>query len=187
MTRAAAVSFQPALRWHDLTPATRAALEGKLAGLYGHEQDDEAFDSLAVDKQQALLIFVRRLRELKLWDAVRRVENVYGEGGTGMNFAAWPLLESTLRGRADFTTWFARHTDTAGGFLERHRASAALHILYVDEEGKRRWAAHFDLYNPWASPLNAWRHLLHEKVRRGTPGWRTISAALWGSAAELLV
>jgi hypothetical protein len=174
------------LRWRDLSPRTRAALARRLEGLYGHERDESAFDSLAVDKQQALLIFARRWRELKLWDVVRRVENVYGEGGVGINFSAWPLLESTLRGRGDFTPWFAAHRDTDGGFLERGRPRAALHILYVDDV-ERRWAAHFDLYNPWSSPVNAWRHLLHEKIRGETPGWRNISAALWDSPGERLV
>lgn len=173
------------LGWRELDAETRASLQGKLAGLYGHERDESAFDSLAVDKQQALLILMRRFAELKLWDTVRRVENVYGEGGTGMNFAAWPLLESTLRRRDDFTAWFATHGDTTGGFLERGRTRAALHLLYVDDAGRqqqpeqRRWAAHFDLYNPWASPVNAWRHLLHEKLRHETPGWRVIKSALW--------
>lgn len=171
------------LNWRELKGDARAGLERKLEGLYGHERDESAFDSLAVDKQQALLILMRRLRELKLWDAVRRVENVYGEGGTGMNFSAWPFLESTLRRRDDFTDWFATHGDTQGGFIERGRARAALHILYVEGE-PRRWAVHFDLYNPWASPLNAWRHLLREKLRRETPGWRVIRTALWNSAED---
>jgi hypothetical protein len=171
------------LNWRELNEDARRALRGKLKGLYGHDGDESAFDALAVDKQQALLILVRRLRELKLWDTVRRVENVYGEGGTGLNFAAWPLLESTLRKRSDFTSRFARHGDTTGGFLERGKALAALHILYVDQ-GKRRWAAHFDLYNPWASPANAWRHLLHEKLRHETPGWRAIRSALWNRRAR---
>ena len=170
---------QARLSWRELNADARAALQGKLEGLYGHERDESAFDALAVDKQQALLILVRRLRELKLWDTVRRVENVSGEGGTGMNFAAWPLLESTLRRRKDFTSWFATHGDTAGGFLERGKALAALHILYVEDGERRSWAAHFDLYNPWASPASAWRHLLHEKLRHETPGWRAIRAALW--------
>lgn len=171
------------LCWRELTPDTRASLERKLEGLYGNERDESAFDALAVDKQQALLIIVRRWRELKLWDTVRRVENVYGEGGTGMNFAAWPLLESTLRRRNDFTRLFARHGDTTGGFLERGKGRGSLHILYVDER-ERRWAAHFDLYNPWASPLNAWRHMLHEKIRHETPGWRVIRSALWNSKED---
>lgn len=166
------------LRWRELTLERRAALERKLEGLYGYERDEDAFDSLSVDKQQALLLLARRWRDLKLWDAVRRVTNVYGEGGVGMNFTAWPLLESTLRRRGDFTRWFAAHGDTAGGFLERGRQRASLHILYVEDAG-RRWAAHFDLYNPWASPINAWRHLLHEKLRQETPDWRVIRAALW--------
>ncbi len=173
------------LRWLDLTANTRAALARKLEGLYGHVRDENAFEALEVDKQQALLIILRRWRELRLWDTVRRVENVYGEGGVGMNFSAWPLLESTLRRRKDFTTRFATHRDTTKGFLERGRERAALHILYVEDK-ERRWAAHFDLYNPWSSPANAWRHLLHEKFRDETPDWRNIGAALWDSPGAYL-
>jgi hypothetical protein len=176
------VPSETRLTWRELTPDTRAALERKLEGLYGHERDETAFDALVVDKQQALLILVRRWRELRLWDTVRRVTNVYGEGGVGMNFDAWPLLESTLRRRDDFTRWFATHGDTTGGYLERKKLLGSLHVLYVDDE-RRHWAAHFDLYNPWASPMNAWRHLLHEKLRRETPDWRVIRAALWDPAA----
>ena len=168
------------LRWSSLSPRAREALEGKLAGLYGAARDEDAFDSLAVDKQQALLILARRFIELGLWDAVRGVGNVYGEGGVGMNFSAWPVLRSGLEMRGDFTARFARHTDTSGGFLERGVGRASLHVLYVDREGGgREWAAHFDLYNPWASPLNAWRHLLNEKLRGLTPDWREIGGSLW--------
>lgn len=166
------------LRWRELEEPLRADLEGRLKGLYGSVNDESAFDSLVVDKQRALLILLRRFRELNLWRAVRRVENVYGEGGVGMNFAAWPILKSTLESRGDFTRRFANHSDTTGGFLERSRTRGALHVLYIDDAEARRWAAHFDLYNPWASPLNAWRHLLHEKLKGETPDWRTIKRAL---------
>ena len=64
----------------------RVELQQKLAGLYGRGGDAEAFDALELDKQQSLLIFVRRLNHLQLWSVVRRVENVYGTGGVGMNF-----------------------------------------------------------------------------------------------------
>lgn len=166
-------------RWRELSPEIRAALDRKLKGLYGAESDESAFDSLSLDKQQALLILRRRLRELGVWEtAVRRVTNVYGEGGVGMNFDAWPVLASTLRAHPDFTTRFARHGDTSGGFLEKGKTHASLHFLYVDN-GKRQWATHFDLYNPWASPLNAWRHLWREKIRHQTPDWRIISESLW--------
>ena len=104
------------LSWRELSAATRQALEGKLVALYGARRDEVAFDALAVDKQQALLILARRWRELKLWETVRSVLNVYGEGGVGMNFAAWPLLESTLDRRDDFTRRFATHSDTDGAF-----------------------------------------------------------------------
>jgi hypothetical protein len=178
MKRSSPVTARRELSWRELDAGVRAALEGKLKGLYGAERDEIAFDALSVDKQQALLLTVRRWRELELWETVRRVSNVYGMGGVGMNFTAWPLLASTLDRRSDFTRLFAKHGDTSGGFLERGRRLAALHILYVDGGDERSWAAHFDLYNPWVSPMNAWRHLLHEKMRRETPDWRVIRDAL---------
>ena len=153
-------------------------MECKLEGLYGGASDETVFDQLTVDKQQALLILVRRFQDLMLWNAVRRIENLYGEGGVGMNFLAWPYLKSTLERRANFTTFFARHRKTTRGFIERGTRRAALHILYSEERASKIWEAHFDLYNPWSSPLNAWHHLLHEKIRRETPDWRIIGASL---------
>jgi hypothetical protein len=173
------VDKAPTLRWRELPIRTREALDRRLEGLYGATRDEEAFNALAADKQWALLILARRFLELRLWEAVRRIENVYGEGGVGMNFDAWPMLYSTLKRREDFTSRFANHGDTTGGFIERGVGRASLHILYVDN-GKRRWAAHFDLYNPWASPMNAWRHLLNEKLRGYTPDWHAIGASIWG-------
>ena len=163
-------------RWLNLSQDTRDALEGKLKGLYGAGRDREAFDNLAVDKQQALLLLLHRLGELQLWGAVRRVENVYGEGGVGMNFRAWPELLSKLKGRRDFTARFARHKDNVAGFLERGRTRGSLHFLYQEERG-RVWGVHFDLYNPW-SLAGAVRHLLYEKLRGETPDWRAVRAAL---------
>ena len=145
--------------------------------MYGGGDDGEVFDSLAVDKQQALLIILRRFQSLGLWGTVHRVENLYGEGGVGMNFDAWPFIRSQLERRREFTAWFARHRGTSGGFVERGARRGCLHILYR-AKGRCKWEAHFDLYNPWVSPLNAWRHLLHEKMRKETPDWRTIAAAL---------
>lgn len=167
------------LEWDKLPETIRAALARKLEGLYGEARDGKIFDALAVDKQQALLILLRRFLALGFWDAVRRIENLYGEGGVGMNFLAWPLLKSKLESRAEFTTWFARHHNTTRGFIERGTGGrAALHLLYSDNTATRIWEAHFDLYNPWTSPLNAWRHLVHEKMRRETPDWRVIGASL---------
>ena len=163
------------LRWLMLSPQTKERLGRKLRGMYGATTDEAAFDSLGVDKQQALLLLAHRLEELGLWDSIRSVENVYGEGGVGMNFRAWPELAYRLQRRKDFTRLFAAHKDNDGGFLERARARASLHFLYTDEE-ERQWAVHFDLYNPWASPVNAWRHLLHEKIKGVTPDWRIVRA-----------
>jgi hypothetical protein len=165
------------IRWRNLPVNVRGALEGKLKGLYGVERDEEAFDNLAVDKQQALLLLTHRLGELHLWSSVRRVANVYGTGGVGMNFRAWPELLATLRRRKEFTARFARHRDNAGGFLERGRGLGSLHFLY-QEGAERMWAVHFDLYNPWASPASAWRHLLHEKLLGEAPDWRAVRRAL---------
>lgn len=172
------------LRWRELSPSARAALYRKLEGLYENARDEDAFNSLAVDKQQALLIIARRFIELNLWETVRRVGNVYGEGGVGMDFKAWPLLHSTLSRRKDFTSRFASHGDTTGGFIERGVGRASLHVLYVDN-GERRWAAHFDMYNPWASPLNAWRHLVIEKIHGYTPDWRAIGASIWNDPDDI--
>ena len=166
-----------ALRWRDLTEDERAALDRKLEGLYGGGSTKSVFDSLALDKQQALLILMRRLSVLELWSAVRHIENLYGTSGVGMSFRAWAFLKSSLEGREDFKTWFARHRQTSLGFIEKGTNRASLHILRDDSiEGS--WEAHFDLYNPWSSPLNAWRHLLHEKIRRETPNWRVVGRAL---------
>jgi hypothetical protein len=165
------------LRWLKLSHDVRdLLLARKLKGLYGAERDEDAFDNLDIDKQQALLLLAHRLNDLGLWDSVRRVENVYGMGGVGMNFRAWPGLLSGLQTRKDFTTLFAAHRDTAEGFIERARARVSLHFLCQDKE-ERRWAVHFDLYNPWSSPANALRHLLYEKIRGTTPDWRAVRAA----------
>lgn len=166
------------LRWRELSDEVRDALGPGIKGLYDAASTEAAFDNLTVDKQQALLLLLGRLRELSLWQSVRRVENVYGEGGVGMNFTAWPDLLSELKRRKDFTSRFASHRDCAGGFIEKGRARGALHFLYQVEGGRTSWAVHFDLYNPWSSPLNAWRHLLYEKVRGVTPDWRVVRAAL---------
>ncbi|MBA2732549.1 MAG: hypothetical protein H0U54_06620 [Acidobacteria bacterium] len=169
---------EPALAWSNLSETTRAALTRKLEGLYGGGGDEAIFDQLSVDKQQALLIFLRRFLSLELWDAVRRIENLYGEGGVGMSFSAWPYLKSMLDRRTGFTTLFARHHNTTRGFIERGTRRASLHILYNDAGARSHWEAHFDLYSPWTSPFSAWRHLLHEKIRRETPDWRVIGTSL---------
>ena len=164
--------------WQELPSEVREALTGKLKGLYGAERDESAFESLAIDKQQALLLLSGRLRQLDLWDFVRRVENIYGLGGVGMNFTAWPGLAAELQRRKEFTRRFARHSDVSGGFLERGPRQASLHFLYQDVDAGRKWGAHFDLYSPWSSPGSAWRHLLYEKLRGVTPDWRAIQSAL---------
>jgi hypothetical protein len=170
------------LSWDALPPPARAALAGRLAGLYGHDGDKAAFDSLAADKQHALLLFAGRLGALGLWGSVVRVANVYGEGGVGLEFESAADFSAALGAHPRFTRRFARHGDCAEGFLEKGRARAALHILRPAGPG-RRWAAHFDLHSPLASPASALRHFYAEKLRGRTPDWREIRSAL-GRADE---
>jgi len=163
------------LTWADLDAETRENLDSKLDGLYGFGSTPNAFSTIAIDKQQALLLLMRRLVALKLWDAVRLIDNVYGEGGVGIYFSAWPYLWSTLQRRKDFTRFFARHPHNSGGFLEKSRLNASLHFLYIDDGGpERHWHVHFDLYGPWGSPLTTARHLLREKFMARHPSWRDI-------------
>ncbi|HKR00388.1 MAG TPA: hypothetical protein VJT09_06930 [Pyrinomonadaceae bacterium] len=168
-----------ALKWLELPETSRLRLARKLEGYFGGTRDEEVFDSLSVDKQQALLILMRRLQDLGMWDTVNRVGNLWGMGGVGMHFSAWPSLESTIGRLDNFSSWFAKHPGTTRGFIERGTGRRpSLHVLYTEGEGHRGWEAHFDLYNPWTSPVNAWRHLLHEKIRHETPDWRVIGGSL---------
>ncbi|HLO00256.1 MAG TPA: hypothetical protein VK208_17485 [Pyrinomonadaceae bacterium] len=167
---------QPLL-WESLVAETREALSGKLSGLWGAESDAAAFNGCAVDKQQTLLILLSRLRAKALWHVINKIDNVYGEGGVGIGFSAWPFIESTLQRRKDFTRLFANHKDTSGGFYEKGRGEAVLHFLYV--EGKpRKWYVHFDLYSPVHSPASAIKHLRYEFLGKLTPDWRMIQSAL---------
>lgn len=161
------------ISWGDLSFEVRDSLSGKLVGLYGAQRDDSAFDALPEDKQQALLLLLGRLQEKRLWHVIRRIQNVYGLHGVGLSFRAWPLIESTLAGRADFTRLFANHRDCSGGFYEKGRARAVLHFLYQDGDPKK-WYVHFDLFSPVYSPRSATSHLRHEVIRKFRPDWRTI-------------
>jgi hypothetical protein len=152
-------------------------LTHKLEGLYGQEDDERAFDALAVDKQQALLLFAVRFRALQLWPEIESIENVYGLGGVGLNIRARRTLTSTLAAHEKFTSRFANHGDTAVGFYETGRARAALHFLRSKADAPL-WAVHFDLYSPSATARSLLRHLWHETWRRETPDWRVIKAAL---------
>lgn len=161
------------ITWRDLSFDTREALSRKLVGLYGAASDESAFDALPEDKQQGLLLLHRRMSEKRVWHVVRRVQNVYGLHGVGLSFSAWPLIESTLDGRDDFTRRFANHKDCSGGFYEKGRPKAVLHFLYQDGN-PRKWYVHFDLYSPVYSPRSAASHLQHEVVRKFRPDWKTI-------------
>ena len=165
------------LTWADLPDVTKELLTGKLAGLWSAPSDAAAFDSWPLDKKQALLLLLNRMQAKGLWHLVKRVTNVYGEGGVGLEFQAWPMIESTLARRRDFTRRFANHKDTSGGFYERERGQAILHFLF--EEGEpRRWHVHFDLYSPVHSPASAWKHMRHEFMGKVKPDWRMISRYL---------
>jgi hypothetical protein len=167
----------PSLKWADLSRETKEFLQGKLAGLWGAESDEAAFDSWTPDKQYALLLLLKRMRAKKLWHVVKRIDNVYGEGGVGLQFEAWPVIESTLSRRDDFTRMFANHKDTSGGFYEKGRPEAVLHFLF--QEGQpRKWYVHFDLHSPVHSLGSAWKHLRHEFMSKTKPDWRRIAKSL---------
>jgi len=159
--------------WADLSRETRERLKGKLAGLWGAETDEAAFNSWSLDKKYALLLLLNRVRARGLWHLVKRIDNVYGEGGVGIGFTAWPYIYSTLSKRKDFTRRFANHKDTTGGFYEKGRGDAVLHFLYQDGD-PQKWYVHFDLYSPVHSPGSVLKHLRHEFLGKLTPDWRMI-------------
>ena len=165
------------LRWTDLPRESRELLAGKLAGLWGAASDEGAFDSWPLDKQQALLLLMKRLQEMDLWRLVKQITNVYGEGGVGIQFLAWPMIESTLKRRSDFTRRFANHKDTTAGFYEKRRSDAILHFLFQEGE-PRVWYCHFDLYSPVHSVNSAYKHFRHEFLGGLTPDWRMIAKSL---------
>ena len=167
----------PQVRWSDLPAEAREALTGRLAGLWGAASDQAAFDLLPEDKQQALLLIIRRMRAKRLWHFVKSIENVYGAGGVGISFVASPLIESTLSRRKDFTRRFAKHKDTSGGFYEKGRPKAVLHFLY-EEGNPSKWYVHFDLYSPVHSVGSAVKHLRHEFIGKCYPDWKMIKQCL---------
>ena len=171
---AKAASAAASLTWAELSEDARDLLRGKLIGLWGAASDAAAFDSWPIDKKQGMLLLLKRMHSKGLWRFVKRVTNVYGEGGVGLSFLAWPMIESTLSKRRDFTRMFANHRDTTGGFYERQRPRAILHFLYQDGE-PRQWYVHFDLYSPVHSPASAFRHLYYESMRNLRPDWRMIA------------
>jgi hypothetical protein len=165
------------LQWANLSRETKECLKGKLAGLWGAETDEAAFDSWTLDKKYALLLLLKRMRAKELWHVVKRIDNVYGEGGVGLQFEAWPVVESTLSRRDDFTRRFANHKDTSGGFYEKGRPEAVLHFLF--QEGQPgKWYVHFDLHSPVYSLASAWKHLRHEFISKTKPDWRRIAESL---------
>ena len=165
------------LEWTSLSSESRGLLTGKLKGLWGAPSDVEAFNSLAVDKQQALILLLRRIKSKGLWHLVRQITNIYGEGGVGLQFYAWPMIESTLSRRRDFTRRFANHKDTSGGFYEKLRSTAVLHFLFQEGE-PRIWYVHFDLYSPVHSPASALKHIRYEFLGKLRPDWQMIRRCL---------
>jgi len=170
------------LRWSELSDDLREALQDKLSCLWGVSGDEQVFDSLSIDKQQALLLVLSRLREKDLWHFVKHVTNLYGEGGVGIGFTPGPQLKPTLARRKDFTRRLAKHRDTTGGFYERGQSEAALHFLYVDQTPPE-WYVHFDLYSPVHSASSAFKHFRHEYFRKVRPDWRVIQQRLKNKAS----
>jgi hypothetical protein len=164
---------EPPLTWAEISDDKRQRYANKLNGIYGHEGDEAAYNSFPRDKQEALDLLSGRMIQVDLWQHVGRIVNVYGRGGVGMYFAAVADLESDLLGRRQFTRTFARHLDNTGGFLEKGRAHASLHFLYIDPpEGEREWHVHLDLYGGWGSILTAIQHLYYERWRKFRPDWK---------------
>lgn len=159
--------------WAELPELIRSHLEGKLAGLYGYDEDETAFAAVPQDKREALVLLMRRLIGLDLWKSVGKIVNVYGRGGVGMYFSATSDLESELTNRSDFTRKFARHRDNSGGFLEKDQRRASLHFLYIDNSGgSRDWHVHLDLYGPFGSSVSTAQHLYYERWQRFRPDWQ---------------
>lgn len=171
------VESATSLIWANLPDAARELLRGRLKGLWGAPTDAAAFDSWPLDKKQALLLLLNRMHRKRLWHLVKQVTNVYGEGGVGLQFVAWPMIESTLSRRRDFTRRFANHKDTNGGFYEKQRGVAILHFLF-QEGDPRTWYVHFDLYSPVHSPGSAWKHFRYEFLGKVRPDWRMIAKCL---------
>jgi hypothetical protein len=165
------------LTWAHLAAATRELLTGKLSGLWGASSDEAAFDSWAEDKKHGMLLLLNRMHSKELWHLVKKVTNVYGEGGVGLQFLAWPMIESTLSRRRDFTRLFANHKGTSGGFYEKRRDQAILHFIF-EEGDPRTWYVHFDLYSPIHSPRSALKHLRYEAFGNVKPDWRMIAKCL---------
>jgi hypothetical protein len=163
--------------WNSLSKEERWLLNGRLVGLYGHMNDEAAFSSLSIDKQQALLLLIGRFDQLGLWGKVKGVKNVYGEGGVGFAFKASSDFRTCIQLNPNFTSRFATHRNTEAGFLECGRRSAALHLLYVRTD-KELWEAHFDLFSPVGSVSSAIMHLLKEKLAKKTPNWLEIKEAI---------
>lgn len=171
------------LRWSDLSEELRHALKDKLVGLWDAPSDQVGFDSLSIDKQQALLLIYLRMREKDLWHFIRKITNLYGEGGVGIEFTPQVELAATLASRQDFTKRLAKHRDTTGGFYEKGRSEASLHFLYVDQSPPK-WYVHFDLYSPVHSPSSAFKHFRVEYFRKVKPNWRVIQQRLRRKASS---
>lgn len=167
-------ALQEPLNWVDLSLAKRHALDSKLNGLYGAPNVPAAFNSLAPDKQQALLLVLKRFSAHGLWQHIEYIDNVFGEGGVGINFTAWPSFHEALRWHKEFSTRFAKRPGNDGGFRERRPRFGGLHILFKGKGEERRWDAHFDMFNPLFSPANTARHVWNEVLNSRAPNWRMV-------------
>ena len=123
------------------------------------------------------MLVLSRMSARNLWSAVKRITNIYGEGGVGLAFFAWPIIRSTLERSRDFTKLFANHKDTSGGFYEKGRATSILHFLYIDGD-PAQWFIHFDLHSPVHSPVSAVNHFRYEVMSKVKPDWRMIEKYL---------
>ncbi len=161
--------------WAELSEPERDRYGAKLSGIYGHEGDEPAYNTLTPDKHEALRLICDRLIHADLWRYVGRIVNVYGVGGVGMYFRPLGDLAAELDRRREFTRWLARHHDNTGGFLEKGRKHASLHFLYIDPpEGERQWHVHLDLYGGWGSVITAVQHLYWERWKKYRPDWQVM-------------
>ena len=170
------------LSWKELPANIRRALDGPLNGLYQHARAADAFNALTEDKQQALRMLTKCFLTLELWPHVRSVGNVWGEGGVGMNFTAWPSFLETLRWHRKFSRRLAQRPGQDGGFRETHVKHGGLHILFKGRGESRLWDAHFDMYNPLFSPSNTVLHVWNEVINSKTPDWQMVEKWLQNRA-----
>ena len=132
----------------------------------------------SVDKQQALLILRGGCATWDCGTRVRRIENVYGEGGVGMNFKAWPFLNLRSSGAENFTSWFAKHRDTTGGFIERGTAGRASLQFSMSIAGRPEVGPRTSIFITRGLRRSTPGGICCMKSFAETPDWRVIGASL---------